>query len=88
MAEVSTNWSTLKQDMIDDVSDFIHDFKDKALKDIGNKLAEKGISKEKTKIIGGKVVFITDDQQQYSEGQVYFDEVYREVSDESWPESL
>lgn len=88
MVDVTTNWNEVRQQMTNDISSTLKDVKKDALNDINERLLEKGLNSDKTEIKPDSVVFITDDKQEFEDGKIYFDEVYEEVSDDSWLESL
>ena len=88
MAKLSTNWDSVRQDMTDDAASMIKETRDSAIEDIEQRLFKKGLDSQKTTSTEDTVTFITDDKQEFEEGKVYFDEVYEEISDDDWLETL
>jgi hypothetical protein len=89
MLKLTTNWDSLRQEMTNAAALMIKETRDAALNDVEQKLIEKGLSADKTDIRKNSVVFVTSDTQEFDEGQIYFDEVFKEISnDADWVKSL
>jgi len=88
MAELRTNWDLVKQQMLNETSKVLRNFGRRAVSDFENRLKKKGVDPTKMTKSSDGIAFITDDQQEYESGKVYFSEVYEEVSDKKWPESI
>jgi len=88
MVEIQTNWDQVKQQMLNETSKVLRDFNKNVINDFENRLREKGIDGSKISRSFDRISFITDDLQEYQTGKVYFDEVYNEVSNDKWLESI
>lgn len=88
MLKISSNWNEVKSSIIEDMRKVVKDTKRKALLDIKNKLNDKGIDNSKLKIKDDRIVYSTDDAQDFENGKIYFDEVFEEISDKNWLESI
>lgn len=88
MAKLTTNWDVVRQNMTNDISNQLHEFRDKAIRNIEQRLYDKGLDRSKTNIYEDSIVFITDDDQESIDGKTYFDEVHEEISKKNWFESL
>lgn len=82
---VTSNWNDVKQSVIDAMAKHSSQFKKDALADIKNKLELKG---PKSTIIGNKVEFAASTASEYSIGKVYFDEVFKDINNQSWVDSI
>lgn len=89
MASIDTNWAQVKQAMIDDVAKFSNEFSKLAIKDIEQRIVEKGVDKSKLEVSGNRLVYVTDNDQQYNQGLVYFEEVIESIKNtKNWPDLI
>jgi hypothetical protein len=90
VAKIRTNWSDIKQAIVDDIASFADNVVNNSLNDIKNRLIDKGLDKGKINIsYGGKKVSMeTNIEEEYQEGKLYFSQVEEEINDEDWLEKL
>lgn len=87
MANIDTNWAQVKQAMIDDVAKFSREFSRLAIRDIEQRIVEKGIDKSKLDASGSRLVYVADNDQEYNQGMVYFEEVIENIKNtKNWPD--
>lgn len=89
MAKITTNWDQVRQSMTDDVSSQLNGVSRNAITDIEKRLKEKGVPSNKISKSKSKITYITDNSQEFSNVEVYFGEVYDDISNNSnWPDTL
>lgn len=82
---VTSNWNNVKQGIIDAMSKHAKEFKKDALIDIKNKLDSKGIN---TTIVKNGVEKTVMTSSEYGTGKVYFDEVFKDIDNQPWVDSI
>ncbi len=82
---IKSNWNDVKQGIIDAMADRVKEFKKDAEEDINNRINSKGI-----KSVVGKngVEFTASDVTEYKNGKVYFDDVFKDISNQAWIDSI
>lgn len=83
---VTSNWNDVRQGIIDAISDHSKSFKNDALNDIKVKLAAKGI--KSTTIINNSIETTAANASEYATGKVYFDEVFKDINNQSWVDNI
>lgn len=79
------NWSAVKQGIIDEISIHAKSFKSQAFTDIKTRIDAKGI----TSTIGKNGVESTPrTMSEYNTGKNYFDEVFKDIDNQSWVDSI
>jgi hypothetical protein len=88
MLDLYTNWSSLRQELIDDISEYNKTFYKKAASDLVNKLSE-GVDKTKLKVSNDNRVieYQYDDDQDFDFGKRYFEKVIDKLGDD-WVRKL
>ncbi len=82
---VTHNWSAVRQDIIDAMSDRAKSFKSQAFSNIKTKIDAKGI----TSTVGKNGVESTPRTiSEYNTGKNYFDEVFKDIDNQSWVDSI
>jgi hypothetical protein len=82
---VTSNWNSVKQGVIDAMSKHAKEFKKEALVDIKSRLDSKGIS---TAIVKNGVEKTAMTASEYGTGKVYFDEVFKDIDNQPWVDSI
>lgn len=82
---VTSNWNNVKQGVIDAMSKHAKEFKKEALVDINNRINSKGVS---AAIVKDGVEKIAMTSSEYGTGKVYFDEVFKDIDNQSWVDSI
>lgn len=90
MAKIRTNWSDIKQAIVDNIASFTDNVIVNSLNDIKDKLVSKGLDEGKINISYGekKVSMETNIEEEYQEGKLYFSQVEEEISNKDWLEKL
>jgi hypothetical protein len=84
----NSNWNELKQDLIDDIVSFKDDFVRDAQDDIVKRLVRKGLSERDLDKEGTSVKMQVDSAAEYDKGKIYFEEVFEEVSQPGWTDTI
>jgi hypothetical protein len=84
----NSNWNELKQDLIDDIVSFKDDFVRDAQDDIVKRLVRKGLSERDLDKEGTSVKMQVDSAAEYDKGEIYFEEVFEEVSQPGWTDTI
>ena len=82
---VTSNWNDVKQGIINAMSKHKKDFKDKALVDIKNKLEAKNVKVSTNK---NSIELNVSSVSEYNNGKVYFDEVFKDINNQSWVDKI
>jgi len=83
-----SNWNELKQSLINDVADFKNQFIKDATNDIIDRLKSKGLDGSRIEKEGNKVFYNPPNQDDFNAGKIYFEEVYQDISNPGWVETI
>jgi hypothetical protein len=81
----TSNWNDVRQGVINAMASHQNNFKTKALASVKNKLDAKGIN---SSVNGNSVEATASSAAEYGIGKVYFDEVFKDINNQSWVDSI
>lgn len=84
----NSNWIDVKQSIIDEVASIKKSLYSSIKDDIINRLNREGIDRSRIEVIGNKIVFTPKNDDQFKQGKVYFDAVYKQIKSKTWLEPL
>lgn len=85
-----SNWNEVKQGLINDLGGFKKEFLTTAMHDIVARFEKKGLPASDLEVSNDRsnVSYEAKNADDLQEGKIYFDEVYAEISDPRWMETL
>lgn len=84
------NWSEVRQSIIDEVSLIRKSVLKNGADDIVERLVRKGMRRSNIKISkdNSRISSSLDNENEFQEGKIYFSEVFEEISQSNWLESV
>lgn len=83
-----SNWNEVKQSLIDEVALIKDNFVRDAQNDIIKRLTRRGLSERDLDKEGTSVKMQAESAAEYDKGKIYFEEVFEEISQPGWIDTI